>query len=408
MDGDAAQRFGARMRELRDARGCGQRELAAAVFESKSQIGNYETGKRVPDAKTAALIDDAVGAGGELVMLASAARSRGLAVLSPLQRVEVLRHDVTSTITATAMNETALEVWEQTVLDHGAATRDKPAALLLTDLVNDFEDLSSELPKRHSASSLRRLTAVTARMAGLIFLTLIKLDERDAARRWARTARVAAGEAGDTALVAWVRAQEAYVHYYSGDLTQALEVARHAQQLMAAPSVGGALAAALEARAEGLRGQPTAARSAIDRAELMLSGLPPDQRAASAFGYNEAQLRFHQGNALTHLGETEDAWEAGQRALELYPTGDYLDRTLVRLDRAECLVRANMPDEAAAVAARAVRGLTFEQRADMILNRGREIINAMPPDQRELPAARDLRDVLASSREDPDAERGGC
>jgi len=82
-------------------------------------------------------------------------------------------------------------------------------------------------------------------MAGLMCLTLIKMDERTAFRRWARTARLAASEAGDLLTHSWVRAQEAYGHYYSGDLLGAIGVAQHAQALSSQiPSVGAVLAAA--------------------------------------------------------------------------------------------------------------------------------------------------------------------
>jgi hypothetical protein len=65
-------------------------------------------------------------------------------------------------------------------------------------------------------------------IAGLVCLTLIKMNERIAFRDWARTARLAAIEADDPLTHSWVRAQEAYGHYYSGDLTEAIHVAQHA------------------------------------------------------------------------------------------------------------------------------------------------------------------------------------
>lgn len=61
----------------------------------------------------------------------------------------------------------------------------------------------------------------------------VKLDDRDAFRRWAGTARAAAAEAGDPAVMSWVLGQEAYGHYYGGDLRAAVDVARQAQDLPA-------------------------------------------------------------------------------------------------------------------------------------------------------------------------------
>jgi hypothetical protein len=116
----------------------------------------------------------------------------------------------------------------------------------------------------------------------------------------------------------------------------------------------------------------------------------------SAFGYNEAQLRFHEGNALTHLHDTEAAWRAQQRALQLYPPSDYLDRTLLQLDRASCLAFDGDVTSAMGKAASAVGRLAPEQRSGMILMRGGQILGSLSDSQRELPAARDFRDFLTS------------
>lgn len=56
------------------------------------------------------------------------------------------------------------------------------------------------------------------------------------------------------------------------------------------------------------RGDET--RSALQRAEACFSQLNAESIGTSAFSYNEAQLRFHEGNALTHLHDTGSAWQA--------------------------------------------------------------------------------------------------
>jgi hypothetical protein len=231
-----------------------------------------------------------------------------------------------------------------------------------------------------------------------MFLTLIKLDVPLAARNWARTARVAADEAGDSAIRSWVRAQEAYVHYYAGNLAEALTVARHAQHLAGATRcVGVPLAAALEARAFAILGHHHDARAALDTAETAVSRLAPDETVPSAFSYNEAQLRFHEGNAMTHLRDTRAAWAAQDCALALYPTTDFFDRTLIELDRADCLAHDGDPTTAMHHATRVLTDLPDEQRRGLILLRGRQILHSLRDDDRALPAARDFRDVLVSS-----------
>jgi len=311
------------------------------------------------------------------------------------KQLDLLRQGVTDQVAGTAMGTCSVEEWELTAAAHARATRYRPAALQLSDLANDVADLWRVLGSRQSVSSLRRVTRVAAQLAGLMSLTLIKLDERAASLRWARTAWTAANEVEDPSIQSWVGAQEAYAHYYAGEHVAAVNVARRAQAVGGRlPTVGAALAAALEARALAARGQADEARGALVRAELILARLPADCLEASAFGYNEAQLRFHAGSAFTRLHDTSRAWEAQKRALEIYPVEDYLDRALVQLDRADCLVHDGDVIEGACRVVDTLTDLTASQRAGMVAGRASELLHALPRSARSLSSAHDLRDVL--------------
>ena len=63
----------------------------------------------------------------------------------------------------------------------------------------------------------------------------------------------------------------------------------------------------LEARAYAVMGRDRDTRSALGRAESSLSDLNGEALMPSAFGYNEAQFRFHEGNAYTYLGDVRSA-----------------------------------------------------------------------------------------------------
>lgn len=311
---------------------------------------------------------------------------------------DVLRRELDEALAAGAMSEATLDDWELTVLRHGAAARDRPAGSLIHDLAADLEDLRTAVDRRRSASALRRLTRVTAHMAGLMCLTLIKLDDRTAFRRWARTGRIAAAEAGDPVTRSWVLAQESYGHFYAGDFQEAINVAQGAQEADQR-CVGAVLAAALEARARAALGpaQDAATRAALTRAEELLADLPSAEVNTSAFGYTEAQLRFHAGNAFTHLGDTEAAWAQQHRALQLCPQGDYMDRALTRLDRTLCLVRDGDVVGALEYATETVAPLTEQQRQGIIALRSRDVLGALSRRQAALPAARELREFFTSS-----------
>lgn len=61
--------FGLRLRELRTSRGWSLRQLASQAFVSKSQISEWETGRRRPTLVLAETLDQALSAGGELAAL---------------------------------------------------------------------------------------------------------------------------------------------------------------------------------------------------------------------------------------------------------------------------------------------------------------------------------------------------
>ncbi|WP_198939475.1 hypothetical protein, partial [Pseudofrankia sp. EUN1h] len=274
-------------------------------------------------------------------------------------------------------------------------TRYLPAAVQLDDLAADFAEVQHALSTRQPSSTTRQLTRITAQLAGLISLSLIKMGQRGPARAWGRTARLAAGEAGDPAVASWVRAQDAYTYYYGGSVPEAIAAAKEAQALAGqTPCVGAVLAAALQARAHAVLGQQAETDAALRRAEAILSSLATEDVTESAFGYNEAQLRFHEGNALTHLHDRSRVWEATDRALTLYPASDYMDRTLIQLDRADCLIHDGEVAEGAARVARTLLELPPGRRDGLILQRARGLAQATARHHRTLPAVRQLYEVL--------------
>jgi tetratricopeptide (TPR) repeat protein len=320
-----------------------------------------------------------------------------LVLASQDREVEQLRGRLQELLTGGDVSGASADDWELIVARYGVATKDRPAMALLGALTADIDELERAMTKCRALSALRRLTRVAANLSGLVCLTLVKLGDRQAFRRWAKTARIAANEADDAVTYSWVLAQEAYGHYYSGDLNEAVSVAQHAQAVV--PStvcVGAVLAAALEARAQAALGRVEETCNALRRTETLLSSLDGATGASSAFGYSEAQLRFHESNALTHLGDTRGAWRAQDRALELVAPADFMDRAFTRLDRAMCLSAEGDAREASSYVCETLLDLSDAERQGIITGRARQIVAAMPTAVQNLPPVRELSDLLMS------------
>ena len=422
------QRFAARRKMV----GLSQEQLADRLQVERSTVGRWERNETDPQpwmrpkiARELGLSEDDLDALFVPDLVAGKHdvwNSRPGVVVPELPRdgdeIELLRLGINDALTGGNASAANLDDWEMTVARYGRATRDRPATLLLEDLTTDIGELAHVLSRYRSASALRRLARVMAQMSGLVCLTLCKLDDRPAFRRWARTARLAATEADDAETHSWILAQEAYGHYYSGDFLEAVDVAQHAQALVSkTPCVGAALAAALEARAQAVMGERRETQLALARAESALSHLTSETQIPSAFGYNEAQLRFHEGNAYTHLTQNRNAsgepslidakraLHASDRALELCPERDYTDWAMTRLDRASCLALTDDRVTALNYAIETLSGLTESQRTGIITLRGHRLLRELSHQHQAPQVAHNLRELLIETSEKKELEK---
>lgn len=300
--------------------------------------------------------------------------------------------DVLATIQASELNA---DDWDHLVDRIGRDTRRRPPGALASELLSNLEDVRKFYSRATSGHTLRRLSRIAAQMSGLMSQTLLKVDDQPGSLDWAQTARLFAAESEDPELRAWVQAQEAYYYFYAEDLQTAIESAQYAQQVAGNKhSVGSALAAALEARAYAAQGKRREALQAIGKAETYTEGLDSSQTIASAFGYNEAQLRFHQSNSLTQLGEAKAAFDVQDRAIELCAPDDFMDRTLVHIDRADCLVVSGSVTDGLQVAKSALESLKASEARGLIVNRILRTLELVPSDEADSIDAQELREIV--------------
>lgn len=429
---EAWRALGQQLAASRRAAKLSQAALASLVGYSRSTVANAETGRQPVVRAFWQCCDEALGTGTSLARghdeiaelrrgshvrsAAVAHRARTAAVgsgmpdrepelavvedggeASGLGQAESVRRWLTGVLVGGAVSPSGIDAWEQAVIHHGRATRTRPAGEHLAELTADLAEVGCLMERCRSASSLRSLVRVTAHLSGLVCLLFVKLDERDAFRRWAATARVAAAESGEPATLSWALAQEAYGHFYSGDLHAAVGAAQQAQVLMrGTPFVGAALAAALEGRTHAACGRVQETLAALGRAEEVLAALQPSSVTSSAFGYTESQFRFHQGNAFTRLRDTRRALAAQEQALVLCPPADYTDWALTRLDRASCMSQDGDAPAAVEYATETVTQLRAGRGQGIIALRAGDFVRALPSRYRSAEPVRELEHLISA------------
>lgn len=315
--------------------------------------------------------------------------------------VDRLRRRMDDAMVGATVSPMMLDEWEETTAGYGRQYMTVPPLRLLLEAMLDFSDVRRHVQRHQPVELQERLCRVAAQLGGLVGIVMVDLGDQRLAQSFFRTARIAADETGDRALRAWVVAREAVVPLYYGDPAKTVELARKSQDLAGAtPCAAAAMAPALEARGHarlarlGRTESASETERALDRAESALATLPSDAQTDTAFGYTERQLRFHQGNALTHLGSTAHAADTQDEALRLYPSSVTLDRTLVRFDQAACHLHDNEVEEALRLGRHILVDMPSGHRTDIVLSRARELSGAVPASCANLPTVRDFHEEL--------------
>jgi hypothetical protein len=315
--------------------------------------------------------------------------------------VDRLRRKMDDALLAGTASEAMIDRWEQTTAAYGTEYMIAPPLRLLCDTLLDLSHVRRMCAERQPVESAGRLCGLAGRLAGLAGIILINLGDPRLARSFFRTARMAADETGDRRLRAWVTAREALVPLYYGDPGEALALANSAADLAGRnPCVAGIMAAAVAARAmarmaeHGRRRALDRAMEMLDRAHDALDDLSASDRADTAFGYTQRQLFFHEGDTLLALGDGQRAARAFARALRRYHPGEFLDRSLIVLGQARCLLEVGQPEQALRLSQNAMLGLDREHRPEIVLRGARLLGRLVAARHAGLPAVREYRETL--------------
>lgn len=311
-----------------------------------------------------------------------------------LAEVERTRQDVDRTLAVGTISEDQLDRLDEQVVRYRREYIKSAPLPMLYRLMLEIADVRRLVASRQPAVTQRRLLNATTMLSLLSADALMKLGDTRQAHAWYGTARAASDDMGEARLRALVRAQEAMLPYYYGDLTETVRLAREARMLAgSAPSSPAALGAAAEARALARMGEHQAARVAMAEAERIFSRMPREGGDHLAFRFSERRLQFYRMGTLIELGETEQVQEWISRSASPYT----IDPALVLLDQAAHLARDGGYDEACRLAEQALTQVPPEHRTSIVVTRARALLSVVPRGRRRTPAARHLHDLLAEA-----------
>ncbi|MBG0824840.1 XRE family transcriptional regulator [Planomonospora sp. ID91781] len=301
-----------------------------------------------------------------------------------LGSVDNIRRRMDGTLVSATVSPAMLDQWEEAAVGFGRQYMNTPPLRLLCDVLLEFSAVRKAMERRQPVDLQERLCRMAAQLSGLSGMIMINLGDHRMARSFFRTGRMAADETGDRALRAWVTAREALVPLYYGDPREALNLAKKSGDLAGqTPCAAQAMAPVVEARAlamlsgSGKKDVVDQAKRALSRARSAFSQMTADQKEDAAFGYTERQLYFHQGDALVRLGQAMEADLILEQALTKYGPSDWLDPTLIRLDRARCKLMEGDVEEALTIAQATIEGLGDGCRPDILMQRAQEVARAV-------------------------------
>jgi tetratricopeptide (TPR) repeat protein len=316
-----------------------------------------------------------------------------------LAEVERLRQQMDRTLASGTVTEDQMDRLDETVLRLRREYLTTPPLPMLCQLMLEFTDVKHLASQRQPGPIQRRLSHLTATLAILSADALMKLGDIRQAQAYYDTAKTAADDTGHPRLRALVRAQEAMLPYYYGNLTETVQLAREAQALApAVPSSPTALAAAAEGRALARLGDHQGAAAALAQAQRLFSKIKDRNTGHLAFDFSEQRLYLYLSGAHAHLPDLKQAQAVQERALALCPEGSTsIDPALIKLDRAASLARGRREDHACELAQQTLLTLPPEHRTSIVFVRARDVRGAIPAGRRGGKWLRDLDEVLQTA-----------
>jgi hypothetical protein len=141
-------------------------------------------------------------------------------------------------------------------------------------------------------------------------------------------------------------------------------------------------------------GRRREAEDALGLAKAAFDRLGAADTADTAYGYTERQLAWHEGSMWTIIKDTRRAQSALDRARDLYAPEEHLDRALIAMDMAVCLLGVGEIAVACREAEQVLLGLPEAHLTGIVVSRAHDVLNAVPPRAALTSPAADLRELV--------------
>ncbi len=422
----ARETFGEAVRRLRKERDISLCKLATKAPMDKGHLSKIENGKRPGTLALARALDNALGAGGELVAIAKAEQSKRVQAavpFDPMKRrtlvrwgltvsaaaglgpgysgltLETLRHGLTLAA-AEERASVALDEWQEIVWDYGYSYMTTPAAELLDTLTVDLLAIQSAVTRERDDTSGHELRRTAAALAAFTALTLGNLSHLTGARRWWRSARRVADQSGDRHTALWVRGHAIVRALYEERSPVAILASIEEAEALGGSTSSAGFPSVIAGKAQTLAvmNRSNEAEAALGQLQDIFADLPAevtgDER--SLLSWRETELRFTESFVHSHLGNMDKADEAQRQALRLYPAANVRGPAQIELLRALCMVHSGDSTGGARHAQAAVATLARSDHTRPVIGLGHRVLSAVSKADRQLPAVAELRDYLAT------------
>ncbi|GGJ86923.1 hypothetical protein GCM10010123_15610 [Pilimelia anulata] len=388
MEPVARAEFAARLAELRRARRLPLRALAEAALSCKSNVHDYEHGRKVPDADTAHRLDRALGADGELARLldGGAVLPRREFVASAVALPLAARLGVGRRVGVRTVAELRCRTARLRRLDDylGGADTYAMYRAALADTVA-LTDLAAPDAVR------RQLVAVVAEQAQLAGWAAFDAGWHAPAGELFRLSLTAAHEAEHRALAGNAWAFLGYQEQYRGrDGVAALTAGTDTAGTAVTPRVA-ALLWERRAHAHATAGQTREVEQALDRAERAVHEPADADEPDWVFWVDPPEIEIMRGRCWSLLHRPLRAIAALERALARYADTHARDKALYSTFLVDAYLDANEVTAACDTAHRAI-----DPAAGVGSLRPRQRLREISRRLGDDPAERDLRDRVAA------------